>query len=48
LNGKELLLTTNDDLPELHSIDVPAGKVTFAPASITFLALQQAGNSVSR
>jgi heparanase 1 len=45
LNGKELQLTKNDDLPELRSVDVPAGNVTFAPATITFLALPQAGNS---
>src|SRR5690348_13852229 len=37
LNDKELQLMENDDLPELQSVEVPAGNVSLEPATITFL-----------
>ncbi|MGJ5816379.1 hypothetical protein [Paludibaculum fermentans] len=45
LNGKELKLGTGDTLPEIAGRPSPAGKVTLAPASITFLAFPNAGNA---
>jgi hypothetical protein len=45
LNGTELKLGDNDELPRLTEVQTPAGAVTFAPATITFLALAEAGNS---
>jgi heparanase 1 len=45
LNGTELKLGDKDDLPQLASVPTTAGVVTFAPATITFLALPGAGNS---
>ncbi|MGZ6236676.1 MAG: hypothetical protein ACXWMJ_05100, partial [Syntrophales bacterium] len=44
LNGADLKLGDNDDLPRLVGITTPAGVVTIAPATITFLALPVAGN----
>ena len=48
LNGSELKLETNGDLPKLTSVPQSAGHVTFAPASITFLAISNAGNASCR
>jgi hypothetical protein len=48
LNGTELKLQEGDALPPLAGVPTPAGTVTFAPASITFLAMPEAGNSASR
>ncbi len=45
LNGAELRLTASDDLPALESTATPAGPVTLAPASITFLAVPKAHNA---
>jgi len=45
LNGSELKLGENDSLPMLNGVDATAGKVSFAPASITFLAVPTADNS---
>jgi len=45
LNGAELGLTASDELPSLHGAAVPAGSVTLAPASITFLAVSNAHNA---
>ncbi|HVJ09652.1 MAG TPA: hypothetical protein VM554_14845 [Acidisarcina sp.] len=45
LNGSELKLGADDALPELKSVATRSGKVTFAPASITFLTLPQAHNA---
>jgi heparanase 1 len=45
LNGVELQLTSNDTFPELKGIRNRPGALTFAPASITFLALPEAHNS---
>jgi hypothetical protein len=48
LNGSELKLGTGDALPKLVGQKVPAGQVTFAPASITFLAFPKADNTSCR
>jgi hypothetical protein len=45
LNGSELKLGPDDALPELHGAAARAGKITFAPASITFLAFPNARNA---
>ena len=45
LNGSELKLGAGDALPELHGAATHAGKLTFAPASITFLAFPNAQNA---
>ena len=44
LNGTELKLGAGDELPVLAGLPTQAGKVEFAPATITFIALPQAGN----
>jgi heparanase len=48
LNGRELRLSAGDALPALQGVRVPAGRVALAPASITFLAIQEAGNGACR
>lgn len=48
LNGKELALGPGDALPDLDATPVPAGSVSLAPASITFLAVADAGNPACR
>lgn len=48
LNGHELKLGANDSLPDLAGTATHAGTVTFAPASITFLAIPEANNMVCR
>jgi len=45
LNGADLKLGADDALPELQGAPTPSGKITFAPASITFLALPEAHNA---
>ena len=44
LNGKVLKLTDKGDLPSLDGEVTAAGRLTFPAATITFLALQKAGN----
>jgi hypothetical protein len=44
LNGRALELTNTGDLPQLKGEPVNAGRVSFAPASITFLSIAKAGN----
>lgn len=44
LNRALLRLGSNDELPALEGSATPAGEVTFAPASITFLAIPLANN----
>jgi heparanase 1 len=44
LNGEVLKLTENGDVPSLDGELTAAGRLTFAPATITFVALQKAGN----
>ena len=39
LNGKELVLGENDELPELAGVSVEAGKLEIAPGSCTFIVL---------
>jgi len=48
LNGQPLTLSANDELPILAGAPVAAGTVTFAPATITFLAVAEAGNEACR
>src|SRR5690242_15456086 len=45
LNGTDLDLTANGDLPTLTGAPIAAGTLTLAPATITFLALPDAGNA---
>jgi hypothetical protein len=44
LNGKELALGANDEVPSFAGVSTASGNVVFSPASITFLALPEAGN----
>jgi hypothetical protein len=44
LNGSELKLGAGEALPAIKGAAVRAGQVTFAPESITFLALPMADN----
>jgi hypothetical protein len=46
LNGKPLALGPDDRLPGLSGTPVASGPVTLAPATITFIAVPQAGNAV--
>jgi hypothetical protein len=48
LNGSELRLSANDDLPLLAGLPAQSGRLTFAPASITFLAIPNAKNASCR
>ena len=48
LNGTELKVRGDGAPPRLDGVRMPAGVVTFAPATITFLALPAAGNDASR
>jgi len=45
LNGSELKIGSNGDLPQLSGKPQSSGHVTFAPTSITFLAIANAGNA---
>jgi hypothetical protein len=45
LNGQELRLTSGDEFPDLSGKRVPAGRIDLKPASITFLAVSDAGNA---
>jgi heparanase 1 len=45
LNGVELQLGAGDTLPEIKGTATSSGQVTFAPVSITFLAIPKAHNS---
>ncbi len=48
LNGVELLMGSDDELPPLTGTKFPAGTVTLAPGTITFLTLPDAGNQACR
>jgi hypothetical protein len=48
LNGVPLQLGPNDDLPRLAGTPTAAGALTFAPATITFLAVPTADNGACR
>jgi heparanase 1 len=43
-NGQVLQLQANGDLPTIAGQQVPAGRIDLAPASITVLAMPEAGN----
>jgi hypothetical protein len=45
LNGHELQLEANDDLPRIAGEQTGSGALTFAPLTITFLAVPSAANS---
>lgn len=48
LNGAELKLGTDDGLPSLTGVPTGSGDVTFAPATISFLAIPMANNASCR
>ena len=48
LNGQVLKLGDGDDLPALEGLATAAGPVEFAPATITFLTQEGAGNEACR
>jgi hypothetical protein len=48
LNGTELKLGTDDELPSFKGVPSDAGHVTFAPATISFLAIPMANNASCR
>ena len=48
LNGSDLSLGANDVLPTLAGQPTSSGSLTFAPLSVTFLAIPQANNSSCR
>ncbi len=45
LNGKPLGLTSSGDLPQFKVEPVNAGRVSFAPTSITYISIPNAGNA---
>jgi heparanase 1 len=45
LNGKPLRLTSGGDLPQFGGEPVEAGRISFAPTSITYLTIRKAGNA---
>jgi hypothetical protein len=48
MNGRELKLGPQDRLPDIVGKRTPAGRVEFAAASITFLAIAEPGNANSK
>ena len=48
LNGKTLQLNRVGDVPEFVGQRTPSGRISFAPESITFLAISKANNSSCR
>jgi hypothetical protein len=48
LNGTELALGPADALPSVEGAAIPAGNVTLAPTTITFVTVPTAGNNVCR
>jgi hypothetical protein len=48
LNGRTLELGTRDHLPDMAGVQTPSGNLTFAPATITFLAIPAAANRECR
>ncbi|MBZ6079100.1 hypothetical protein [Microvirga puerhi] len=48
LNGQKVKLGVQDELPDLQARRLSAGRVEIAPASITFLAVPEAGNPSCR
>jgi hypothetical protein len=48
LNGNVLTLGAGDTLPSISGAPMPAGPLTFARATITFVAIPEAGNNACR
>ena len=48
LNGTPLALSADDELPAIEGVPTTAATATFAPATITFLAIPEAGNQTCR
>ena len=48
LNGVELVLSANDDLPALRGEPIGAGTIVLSPATVTFLTFEAAANSACR
>jgi hypothetical protein len=48
LNGTELTLAANDDLPTLNGESIGAADITLAPATVTFVAFAKAANTACR
>jgi hypothetical protein len=48
LNGHPLALAPGDELPAIEGVPAAGDTVTFAPATITFLAIPEAGNHACR
>jgi hypothetical protein len=48
LNGQVLSLRSGDEFPRLIGVGMPAGPVTLPAATISFLAIAEAGNSACR
>uniref|UniRef100_A0A973WUF7 Glycosyl hydrolase family 79 n=1 Tax=Bradyrhizobium quebecense TaxID=2748629 RepID=A0A973WUF7_9BRAD len=48
LNGSTLVLGPSDQMPALNGEPAPAGAIAFAPATITFLTVANAGNANCR
>lgn len=48
LNGQELMLGSNDELPNLSGSRVPPGPIQLPSGSITFFAVNDAGNGACR
>ena len=48
LNGNALRLDANGNLPQITGEATRAGRASFAPATITFLAIANAGNGSCR
>ena len=48
LNGRALELGADDHLPDIRGVPTPAGMLTFAPTTITFLAIPAAANRACR
>jgi hypothetical protein len=48
LNGSELKLGENDAMPSLTGISKGSGRLTFPPATVTFLAIPTANNASCR
>ena len=48
LNGKMLALGAGDTLPSISGVPMPAGPLTFAQATITFVVIPEAGNNACR
>ncbi len=48
LNGNPLHLTASGELPPLNGVPTKAGRVSFAPASITFLTMENVSNASCR